>query len=166
MGEKAAAPIPLSRLRDPWLLVAAGFGTGCARHAPGTWGTLPGIPLAWALHSLPAVVAWPVLVALGLLGILICDVAGRRLGVSDHGGIVYDEIIGYALVALWLPFSLLNLLLAFLLFRLFDIWKPWPIRWADRRVPGGAGVMLDDVLAGIMAAVVLTLTLALGWLGG
>ncbi len=155
MGERAGGPIPLSALRDPWLLLATGLGSGCARHAPGTWGTLPGIALAWGLHGLAPALAWGLLLVLGLAGILICEVAGRRLGVSDHGGIVYDEIIGYAIVALLLPLTPLNLLLAFIAFRVFDIWKPWPIRWADRHVGGGLGVMLDDVLAGLLAAAVL-----------
>lgn len=159
MGEKAFSPISPTRLRDPWLLVAAGLGTGCARKAPGTWGTLPGIPLAWGLHALPSAVGWGLLVLLALLGILICEVAGRRLGVSDHGGIVYDEIIGYAMAALLLPLNWLNLVLVFAAFRLFDIWKPWPIRWVDRQVPGGAGVMLDDVLAGLYAAAAVALLL-------
>lgn len=149
-------PIPARALRDPLLLLATGLGTGLARRAPGTWGTLPGVALAWALHqllTLPRALA--VLVLLAVLGVPLCQYAGRRLGASDHGGIVYDEVVGYAVAALLLPFSWLNLLLVFLTFRLFDIWKPWPIGLADRRLHGGLGVMVDDLLAGLAAALVL-----------
>ncbi|MEY8195315.1 MAG: phosphatidylglycerophosphatase A, partial [Cycloclasticus sp.] len=85
-------------------------------------------------------------------GIWICGQAAKELGVHDHGGIVWDEIAGYLLTMYWVDFSWQNVLLGFVLFRLFDILKPWPINWVDRRVGGGFGIMLDDLLAGLMAA--------------
>ena len=146
-----AAPIPLRALRDPVLLLATGFGSGLLRPAPGTWGTLAGLPLVWLLAQLATVPALLVLAGLALVGVPLCDAAGRRLGVSDHGGIVWDEIVGLALTLVLLPLDPLTLLLGFLAFRLFDIVKPWPVSWADRSLPGGLGVMVDDLIAGLFA---------------
>lgn len=141
-----------------WL--AFGFGSGLAPVAPGTFGTLAALPLWWVLSalSLPAF-AVACLLMFGL-GCWVCGLSARRLGVHDYGGIVFDEVVGFLIAALpLLPagrrHSALGLLLAFVLFRIFDILKPWPIRACDRRVGGGLGIMLDDVLAGLGAAAVL-----------
>lgn len=149
--EAAAAPIPLAALRDPVLLLATGFGLGALRPAPGTWGTLLGLPLAFGLAGLPLWLAASVLVGLALAGIRLCDAAGRRLGVADHGGIVFDEIVGVCVALLLLPMDAFDLAVGFLTFRLFDIAKPWPVSWADRSLPGGLGVMADDLIAGAFA---------------
>ena len=98
------------------------------------------------------------LLATALAGIYLCDYAGKFLGVSDHGAIVWDEFVGFWIAMLFAPQGLVWVLYGFLLFRLFDIWKPWPIGWADKKVKGGLGVMLDDVLAGFMALAVIQLT--------
>ncbi|HSG89050.1 MAG TPA: phosphatidylglycerophosphatase A [Pseudomonadales bacterium] len=143
--------IPLAALRDPVILLATGFGAGLLRPAPGTWGTLVGIPLAWVLSLLTLPIAAALLASLAILGIGLCGAAGRRLGVSDHGGIVWDEIVGLCVALLLLPFDAVTVVLAFLTFRLFDIVKPWPISWADRSLPGGVGVMVDDLIAGVFA---------------
>jgi phosphatidylglycerophosphatase A len=115
--------------------------------APGTFGTLAGFAVYWLLTWLPAPAFWPALLALFLLGIWICSVTGRALGVADHGAMVWDEIVAFALVLAFAPPTLAWWVAAFALFRLFDIWKPFPIRYFDRTVKGGFGVMFDDLLA-------------------
>jgi phosphatidylglycerophosphatase A len=141
--------------------IACGFGSGLFPRAPGTAGSLVAlIPWWFALRGLP--LAWyvGVLVLAFALGVWACDVSGKRLGVDDHRALVWDEFVGQwiALCAAprnsW-PWTAAFMVTGFLLFRLFDVWKPWPIRIADSKVHGGFGVMLDDVLAGIYALVVL-----------
>ena len=143
-------------LRDPPLLLAFGFGLGLVPRAPGTAGTLLGV----AVHFATQGVALPVRAALVLLlfglGVWCCGVAAKRLGVHDHQGIVFDEVVGYLIAMLAAPAGWAWALAGFVLFRLFDIWKPWPIRLADQRVKGGFGIMLDDALAGALAAVILS----------
>lgn len=141
-----------------WL--ACGLGSGLAPVAQGTFGSLAAI-LPWLLlRQLP--LPWYVLaLVLGLaVGVWACERAGRALGVDDHRSLVWDEFVGQwiallpALLAPWWAVAA-----GFALFRLFDVWKPWPIRWLDRRLKGGLGVMTDDVVAGIFAAIVLWLLL-------
>ncbi|MCC5851919.1 MAG: phosphatidylglycerophosphatase A [Alkalimonas sp.] len=136
-------------------LLALGFGSGLAPKAPGTFGTLAAVPLVALLLLLP--VGWYLLIVLLAwgLGIYVCEVASRDAGVHDHGAIVWDEMVGLAVTMLLVPLTLLNLLLGFVLFRFFDIVKPWPIRWLDKQVGGGHGIMLDDIVAGLMACAVL-----------
>ena len=139
----------------PAHLIAFGFGSGLAPKAPGTVGTLLGLPLFWlvaaAAPDLPNRII--LLVAAFLFGVWACARTGRALGVADHGGIVWDEIVAFALVLLFipaLPFTpagWLWIALAFALFRLFAILKPWPISLADARLKNGFGVMFDDLLA-------------------
>lgn len=145
----AASPDPGWRrvLTDPVLLPAFGFGAGLLRPAPGTWGTLAGVPIAALIGLLPTTMTWPLTLVLLGVGVPLCGAAARRLGVHDHGGIVWDEIAAFVLFTLLVPASLVAWTLAFVLFRLLDITKPWPIRLADRHVHGGVGIMLDDVLA-------------------
>lgn len=162
---KVDPTIPPAALKDPVILLATGFGAGLLRPAPGTWGTVAALPLIGLLLWMPLWLAWPLLLLLCLVGIPLCSAAGERLGVSDHGGIVYDEIAGWALTVLllaWLESSLdafgpLTLLASFLAFRFFDIVKPWPVSWADRAAGGGLGVMLDDLLAALYAAATVAL---------
>jgi len=133
----------------PAHLIAFGFGSGLAPRAPGTVGTLLGLPLFWliaaATPDLPSRIV-PLIVAF-LLGAWACGRTGRALGVADHGGMVWDEIVAFALVLLFTPPGWLWIALAFALFRLFDILKPWPIRLADQHLKNGFGVMFDDLLA-------------------
>lgn len=150
-------------LRDPQLLLAFGLGSGLSPMAPGTVGSLFALLLLWPLLQLPLLLYLLVL-ALGFaLGCQVCAHASRRLQVADHSGIVIDEFIGLWLSALplyaveaspWLEYALV-----FGLFRFFDILKPWPIRWFDRHVKGGFGVMLDDAVAALPAAAGVWLTL-------
>jgi len=154
-------PIPKGFLKNPIHLLALGFGTGCAPKMPGTIGTLVGI-----LFYLPMLtLSWPfyigVTIILFLLGIWLCDVTARHLGVHDHGGIVWDEIVGYLITMTAAPPDWRFVLLGFVLFRLFDIWKPWPINWLDRKLTGGLGIMSDDVFAGIYALIVLQIIINL-----
>lgn len=155
---------PVLRTTDlfahPAHFFAFGFGTGLSRYAPGTVGSLVGIPLYLGLAWLPLPVFVIVVVALFLFGVWCCDVSTRHLGVHDHGGIVWDEVVGMLIALFAVPATLLHLALGFLLFRLFDILKPWPIGWVDKHVDGGFGIMIDDVIAGAMACVSLHLILA------
>jgi phosphatidylglycerophosphatase A len=146
---------PASIWRNPIHFLAFGLGSGAAPKAPGTFGTLAAIPL-WLLFSdLPILSYIAVIVVASLVGIWLCGQTSKDLGVHDHGGIVWDEFVGLWITYIALPEGWLWVLFGFLLFRLFDIWKPWPIGWADRKVNGGLGIMLDDILAGCMALGVL-----------
>jgi len=142
-------------LRDPINLLAFGFGSGLAPVAPGTAGSLVGLVLAWGTLDLPIAARLLVAVALILSGIWICGEAARRIAVHDHPGIVWDEIAGIYLALLVAPPSIWAWALGFGLFRLFDIWKPWPIRDLDHRLKGGLGIMLDDLVAALYTALIL-----------
>lgn len=141
----------------PLHCLSFGLGTGLSPKAPGTVGTLLGFPLYWLLMGLPLSQQWFALIILFLLGIWCCEFTGQALGVSDHGAIVWDEIVAMAAVLVTIPMAWGWGVAAFATFRLFDIWKPFPIGWIDRRVKGGLGVMLDDALAALMAILVLQL---------
>ena len=142
-------------VKDPVLLLAFGFGSGLAKYAPGTFGTLAALPIYWALQQLPWSGYFVSTLILTLIGIPICRYAADQLAVHDFGGIVWDEIAGFLITLLWIDASWLHVVEGFALFRAFDIIKPWPIRWLDRRIHGGLGIMLDDVAAGLAAAAML-----------
>jgi phosphatidylglycerophosphatase A len=137
---------------------ALGFGSGLAPMAPGTFGTLAAVPLYWfLLQGLPLPWLLAVIAVSFVVGIWLCDATAKDLGVHDHPGIVWDEFVGLWISCIALPAGWPWLVAAFVLFRFFDILKPWPISWLDTRVPGGLGIMVDDVLAGIFALVLLQL---------
>ncbi len=142
-------------LTDPVNLLAFGLGTGLASKAPGTVGSLLGLAIAW--WTLPLGLEWRLMLAIALIasGFWLCGEAARRIGVHDHPGIVWDEIAGMYLVLLAVPPGIAAWALGFGLFRLFDIWKPWPIRDLDHRLGGGPGIMLDDLVAALYTAVLL-----------
>ncbi len=142
-------------LRDPINLLAFGFGSGLAPVAPGTAGSLVGLVLAWSTLDLPIAARLLVAIALILSGIWICGAAARRIAVHDHPGIVWDEIAGIYAALLVAPPSIWAWALGFGLFRLFDVWKPWPIRDLDHRLKGGLGIMLDDLVAALYTALIL-----------
>ena len=142
-------------MSDPVHLLAAGFGSGLAPRAPGTAGTLAGVLLYLALAALPLPVYLGLSLGLFLLGVWICGRAARDLNAHDHPSIVFDEMIGYLVTMAGAPFGIGWLALGFVLFRFFDIVKPWPISLLDRKVPGGFGIMLDDLAAGLLALAVL-----------
>ena len=136
----------------PAHFLAFGFGVGIAPFAPGTLGTLLGFPLYYGLAALLPDQAVLALIGLAFVaGIWFCEVTGRNLGVHDHGGMVWDEIAAFMLVLYFVPAQPLWQAFAFLLFRLFDILKPPPIRGLDRRIQNGFGVMLDDLVAAFYA---------------
>jgi len=136
---------------------AQGFGAGRIPWAPGTFGTLLAIPLYFVLAPLGFVWYASVVALLFLAGVWLCGVADQVLGTTDHGSIVWDEIVGYLVTMLAAPGGWSWIVGGFVLFRLFDIWKPWPIRLIERRVGGGLGVMLDDLIAAAFAWIALQL---------
>ena len=144
-------------LASPWTFLGLGFGTGLAPRAPGTFGTLAAVPICLLLDlgGKGLYLAGTLLVL--LTGVAICGATAKHLDAHDHPAIVWDEIGGFLLAMVVVPASVANLLAGFVLFRLFDILKPWPIRLVDRRIHGGLGIMLDDVLAGVFAALTLLL---------
>lgn len=146
------------QLKHPLVFIALGFGSGLAPKAPGTAGTLVAIPFYLLMQTLPLSVYASITLACVFFGIGICGYAADRLGVHDHPAIVFDEIAGFFITMFASPAGLLPLLAGFVLFRLFDALKPWPISWFDRNVHGGFGIMLDDVIAGLMGLGVLQLS--------
>jgi len=139
-------------LRNPLHLLSLGFGSGLSPHAPGTMGTLVAVPLYLMLSRLE-LIAYLIAIASGfILGIYVCNYTSKALGVHDHSGIVWDEIIGYWITMIAVPAPTWQwILTGFVLFRFFDIVKPWPVNLADKHLPGGFGIMIDDVLAGLYA---------------
>lgn len=152
-----AEKLPPRLLRSPAGFLALGFGSGFVPVGPGTAGTLVAIPLYLMLQSLHTGLYLGLVCLLFLAGIPICSHVARQLEVHDHPGIVWDEIVGYLVAMAFAPAGWGWVATGFVLFRIFDIAKPWPIRWCDRHVSGGLGIMLDDLLAGIFAALILQL---------
>jgi phosphatidylglycerophosphatase A len=151
--------LPARLLTDPVHCLALGFGSGLTPRAPGTAGSLVGLCIATIMSTQPWIVQCSLVAAIAVAGVWICGASARRLGVHDHPGIVWDEIAGITITMLAAPrgWGWGWALLGFAVFRLLDIAKPWPIREIDHGMRGGAGIMLDDVLAGILAAIVLLL---------
>tara|TARA_B100000686_G_C16716683_1_gene932469 strand:+ start:1086 stop:1562 length:477 start_codon:yes stop_codon:yes gene_type:complete len=139
-------------LASPTHFVAFGFGAGLVPKAPGTAGTLAAIPFYLLLMHLDIWLYVVVILVSLLVGVWLCGESAEALGVEDHGGIVWDEMVGYWITMFMAPTGWLWIVFGFCLFRFLDILKPWPIKLVDKRIKGGLGIMLDDVLAGIMAA--------------
>lgn len=148
---------PASVWKNPVHFLAFGLGSGASPWAPGTVGTVAAVPLYFLLAQLPLGLYALVVGLAFVFGCWLCEKTSDDLGVHDHSGIVWDEFVGYWLTMLALPVSLGWALAGFVLFRFFDIIKPWPVRWADRRVDGGVGIMVDDVLAAVYAGGILHL---------
>ena len=164
MNSSENDPVPPERLTprktalgSPSGFLAFGFGSGLSPFAPGTMGSLVAIPFAIVLKSLGVMGFWIVLLLAFLSGIKLCENVSRKLGVHDHGGIVWDEMVGYWLAVAFVPLQWEWLLAAFVLFRFFDIVKPWPIRQVDRKVRGGFGIMIDDVIAALFTMILLAI---------
>lgn len=142
---------PSSVWRHPVHFLAFGFGSGAMPFAPGTFGTLAAVPIYLLVMGLPGWGYFLLVLALFAIGVWLCEKTSKDLGVHDHSGIVWDEIVGYLITMMGAPAGWIWLLIGFVLFRLFDILKPWPISWMDKHVNGGFGIMLDDVAAGFVA---------------
>lgn len=143
-------------VRHPAHWLAFGGGAGLAPKGPGTAGSLVALPIYYFLFASLSATSYLLLVAvLFLFGVWVCARTERDLGVHDHSGIVWDEIVGQLVALFMVPSGWLWLLAGFGLFRLFDIWKPFPISWLNTHVKGGWGIMLDDLAAGIVAAAIL-----------
>lgn len=161
-----SAPLTVDQRRrllsHPAGWIATALGAGLSPRAPGTAGSLAALlPWWFLLRGLPLGWYLAVLAAGFLLGVWACEVSDRRLGMHDQGALVWDEVIGMWITLVAAPAPWWWMVVGFALFRLFDIWKPWPVGWADRHVHGGLGVMLDDVIAGICALIVLQVVAAL-----
>lgn len=144
--------------KDPIHWLAFGLGSGLSPKAPGTMGTLAALPLYyWFMADLSPLLYFAMLVVTSLVGIYICHKTAKDLNVHDHGGIVFDEWVGMWITLFLAPTGWLWLAVGFGLFRFFDIIKPWPISWLDKHVAGGFGIMIDDILAGVMACICLQL---------
>ena len=140
-------------LCNPIFLLAFGFGSGFAPKAPGTAGTLLAVLIHLILVNLPPWIHGTIIFAAFFIGIWVCGRTAEYLGVHDHEGIVWDEFVGYWVMMFMVPSNWLWVSFGFVLFRILDIFKPWPISVVDRQVGGGLGIMLDDLLAGVMGAV-------------
>lgn len=155
MSEKPLISPTQLAFKSPAAFFAFGLGSGLPKKAPGTFGTIGAIPFLFALVLLP----WPayllVLALSFVVGIYLCQKTSDLMGVHDHGSIVWDEFVGLWITFFLIPLSWQTILAGFILFRVFDILKPFPIGWLDKRVHGGFGIMIDDVLAGIFAWVCL-----------
>ena len=155
---KPATPTPFS---NPIQFLAFGFGSGLAPRAPGTFGTLAAVPIYWLVADWSLLEYSALILVTAVLGIWICGAASRQLNVHDHPGIVWDEFVGYWITMWAVPVDWVWMLAGFVVFRVFDIAKPWPINVLDKKVAGGFGIMIDDILAGVMACVTLHIALAL-----
>lgn len=140
---------------DPIYFIAFGFGSGLLPVAPGTWGTLAAIPIYLLLFGCHWFVYLTITLLAFILGVWVSDKVTRDLGIHDYKGIVWDEVVGFLLTMFMAPPGLIWIILGFILFRIFDIWKPQPIRLIDKKIKGGFGIMLDDVLAAIPAWIIL-----------
>jgi phosphatidylglycerophosphatase A len=145
-------------------LIATALGAGFLPVAPGTWGTAVAVPLAWALDRAGQWVYLAAIVVISVVGSIAADVYCNATGRHDNQQIVIDEVAGYLVTVAFVPRTPVNLLVGFVLFRLFDIWKPPPVRWVDRHVHGGFGVVADDLAAGVYGALVMALLHRSGWL--
>ncbi len=142
---------PQFNLKDPIHFLALGFGSGLAPKAPGTFGTLVAVPLVLLFSNLSPFYLALLILFMSLSGIYICGKAAKDAGVHDHGAIVWDEIVGLMITMFMMPITWQTMLVGFVLFRFFDILKPWPISYLDKNCTGGFGIMIDDIVAGLAA---------------
>jgi len=156
MSEKNRKII-LSELKDPVVFIAMGLGSGLSPKAPGTAGTLLTVPLVYFLQQQTLFVYAAVTLFVLATGSWICGYAADKLRVHDHSGIVYDEVAGFLITMFMVPAGWHWMLAGFVLFRFFDAVKPWPISWIDKNVAGGFGIMIDDVVAGLISLACLIL---------
>jgi len=149
--KKSTDKIPFEALKDPVVCLGLGLGSGLSPKAPGTAGTLVTVPLFLLMQNLPLMVYAIITAAITLVGIWICSYSSKKLGVHDHPAIVIDEIAGFLITMFAAPDGWQWLFAGFILFRFFDALKPWPISWLDKNINGGFGIMIDDVVAGLVS---------------
>lgn len=152
---KTTITIPSSIWQNPWHFIAFGFGSGALPVAPGTWGTVVGVIFYLLIADLNIVHYLLITGILFAFGTWLCHFTSKEIGVHDHPGMVIDEIVGYLITMIAAPKGFGWIVLGFVLFRIFDIFKPWPISWADRKFQNGFGVMFDDLLAAIPACIII-----------
>lgn len=155
MRQYKVPAIPSSIWQNPLHFIAFGFGSGAIPVAPGTFGTLIAIPFYLALQSLPLIFYVTIVVIITIASMWICDRVSKEIDIHDHQGMCLDEIVGYLVTMINAPHGWVWVLLGFLLFRLFDILKPWPIDYLDKKMKGGVGMILDDVVAGIFSCLLI-----------
>ena len=153
--EKMKAPI----FKNPFTFIATGFGIGALPFAPGTWGSLEGVLLYLLFSSLSLCWYLILTVAVILLGVVCCHFTVKAWNQEDPQQLVIDEIAGFLVTMIAVPARVQWIVLGFILFRFFDIWKPWPISWLEKKIPGGLGVMIDDIAAGMIAFAILQLVI-------
>lgn len=153
MSKPQAVPVSRFNLSDPVHLLATGFGSGLAPVAPGTFGTIAAIPFYLTFTLTPFYVFALFTLLTCIVGPYICGKAAADIGVHDHKAIVWDEFAGMFITLCFVPFSWTAVALGFVLFRFFDIVKPWPISYLDKHVHGGLGIMIDDIAAGVAAGI-------------
>ena len=142
-------------IKRPACFLGLGFGSGLAPVAPGTFGTLAAIPIYCLMQNLSLTIYLVLTIIAFIVGIWICQQSADWLGKEDPSAVVWDEIVGYLITMIAAPTGWLWIVIGFVLFRFFDILKPWPISLADREIHGGLGIMVDDVIAGVFAGVLL-----------
>ena len=152
MTDSNKTPVKFT-LSNPIHFLALGFGSGLSPKAPGTFGTVAAIPVFLLFTFFTPLIYAIATLIVCIAGIYICGKTAEDVGVHDHGAIVWDEIAGYLITMFLVPVSWQSILVGFILFRIFDIFKPWPISYLDKYVHGGFGIMIDDVVAGLMALV-------------
>ncbi len=159
MKKKQTKKIHPSALKDPVVFFALGLGSGLSPFAPGTAGTLLTVPLVYVLQKFSFELYLAVMIFVLLSGSWVCGYAAKKLAVHDHPAIVYDEVGGFLITMFMIPAGWQWMLLGFVLFRLFDVAKPWPISWLDKNITGGLGIMLDDMLAGLFSLACLSVVI-------
>ena len=152
---KNKTPLPEKIWQDPWYFLGSGFGIGALPGMPGTYATLAAIPFYLVMQRWPWWIYLLVVIATFFLFGKLSGRISKEIGVPDHTGLVLDEFVGYWVTMFLLPPTWWNIIAGFILFRVFDIWKPWVIGWLDQHVESGYGMMLDDVVAGVFANIIL-----------
>ncbi|MFW0097213.1 MAG: phosphatidylglycerophosphatase A [Coxiella endosymbiont of Haemaphysalis qinghaiensis] len=147
--------VPQSIWANPIEFIACGFGVGAIPCIPGTCGTMLGVLFYLFLSQFSLLTYSIIALVLFIFGVIICDITNRHFGTFDHPAIVWDEIVGFLFVMITIPKIWYFILTGFILFRIFDIWKPWPINWLEKNIGGGFGVMIDDIMAVLYAWVIL-----------
>jgi len=153
--KRIVEPVPRSVWTNPIHFVGCALGFGALPWMPGTWATLASIPIVMALKQFPDWFYLLIVIGMIGLGVYVCAVTNRDFGTEDHPACAWDEMASFPIVMIGVPLTWFYLIIAFVLFRAFDILKPWPIRWVDRHIHGGIGVMLDDVIAALFSWVIL-----------